>query len=187
VARYHRIEYDAPQRRVVCEPDEERRKKAQALDGSYILKTDRTDLSAEEIWRLYILLTRAENAFRCMKSPLAERPIFHHLDHRVDTHIFLCVLAYHLLVAIEKTLLDHGVHTSWASVRETLATHQICTVVMPTDQGMILKIRQPTKPETPHRELYRLLDVPDQIIRPRKTWIAQGASQGAAATPADSD
>ena len=40
-----------------------------------------------------------------------ERPIFHHLEHRVQTHIFLCVLAYHLLVAIEKRCLDQGVHT----------------------------------------------------------------------------
>ena len=36
--------------------------------------------------------------------------------HRVDTHIFLCVLAYHLLVAIETTLLNQGVHTSWVTV-----------------------------------------------------------------------
>jgi len=34
------------------------------------------------------------------------------------------VLAYHLLTAIEKTLLDGGVHTSWAAVREQLKTHQ---------------------------------------------------------------
>ena len=57
---------------------------------------------------MYMTLTRAENAFRMIKTPLAERPIFHHLEHRVDTHIFLCVLAYHLLVAIETTLLNQG-------------------------------------------------------------------------------
>jgi len=41
-----------------------------------------------------------------MKTPLAERPIFHQHEPRVETHIFLCLLAFHLLVAIEKTLLD---------------------------------------------------------------------------------
>ena len=177
VARYYRLAYDAAARRVTCEPDEEKRQKAQALDGAYILKTDRDDLTAEEIWRIYILLTRAENAFRCMKSPLAERPIFHHLEHRVDTHIFLCVLAYHLLVAIEKTLLDQGVHTSWATVRHTLATHQIATIVLPTDQGMTLRIRRPTKPEAEHLKLYRLLDISSEIMRPRKTWTPQEAAR----------
>jgi len=86
-----------------------------ALAGGYLLKTSRTGLSAEELWSIYMLLTRAENAFRSMKSPLAERPIFHQLQHRVETHIFLCVLAYHLLAAIEKTLLDKGVHGTTGS------------------------------------------------------------------------
>src|SRR6266496_3902614 len=42
------------------------------LDGSYVLKTDRKDLTVEEIWRTYILLTRVEDVFRDMKSPLME-------------------------------------------------------------------------------------------------------------------
>ena len=49
--------------------------------------------AGDELWRIYILLTRAENAFRDMKSPLAERPIFHHTEPRTEAHIFLCVLA----------------------------------------------------------------------------------------------
>ena len=72
--------------------NEPRRELAERLDGSYVLKSDRTDLGAEEAWRIYHLLTRAENAFRCMKSPLAERPIFHQVQRRVATPIFLRVL-----------------------------------------------------------------------------------------------
>ena len=52
-----------------------------------------------------------------MKSPLCERPIFHHLERRVETHIFLCVLAYHLLVCIERSFLEQGIHTSWETLR----------------------------------------------------------------------
>ena len=33
-------------------------------------------------------------------GPLSERPIFHQTETRVETHIFICILAYHLLVAI---------------------------------------------------------------------------------------
>jgi hypothetical protein len=95
-------------------------------------------MTKEEIWRQYILLTRVESAFRAMKSPLMERPIFHHLAHRVETHIFLCILAYHLLATVEKTFLDQGIHTSWATLREQLATHQVVTVVLPTSDGQHL-------------------------------------------------
>ncbi|MDI6773688.1 MAG: IS1634 family transposase, partial [bacterium] len=124
VARYYRLAYDPERHALTWDEDAVRKAKAEQLDGSYVLKTDRQDLTAEEIWRTYILLTRVEAAFRAMKSPLMERPIFHHLEHRTQTHIFLCVLAYHLLVAIEKRFLDRGIHTSWWTLRQELSTHQ---------------------------------------------------------------
>jgi transposase len=171
VVRYYRMAYDAAHRKFRYEVDAEQYDRAQQLDGTYLLRTDRTDLGGEEAWRLYILLTRAEDAFRDMKSPLSERPIFHHLERRVETHIFLCVLAYHLLVAVENTLLDQGVHTSWHTVRETLQTHQVCTVVLPTDRGAVLRIRRGSTPEPEHRKLYELLSVPLEVMRPRRSWV----------------
>jgi transposase len=170
VARYHSLTFDAKTRQLKNEPDEEKREMAASLDGSYLLRTDRQDLSAQEAWRIYASLTRAENAFRCMKSPLSERPIFHHLEHRVESHIFLCVLAYHLLVAIETTLQRQEIHTSWATVRDLLATHQIATIILPTGQNGVLRIRRSATPEPDHRVLYEALGVPTEIIRPVKTW-----------------
>lgn len=168
--------YDAEPKQFLFTLNEAKRHAAEKLDGSCLLKTDRTDLSAEEVWRLYSLLTRAEEAFRAMKSPLAERPIFHQIERRVETHIFLCVLAYHLLVAIEKTLLDRGVHTSWGSVRDILKTHQIATLTLPTDRGSVLRIRKATVPAPQHKELYTLLALPEQIIRPKKIWTESRAA-----------
>jgi len=175
VARYYRMEYDAEAKVFRYSLDEDKRTRAEKLDGSYLLKTDRGDLSAEEAWRIYVLLTRAEAAFRTIKSPLAERPIFHHKEGRVEAHIFLCVLAYHLLISIEKTFLDQGVHTSWATVRQTLKTHQINTIVLPTDSGLVLRIRKGSTPETAHREIYEKLGIGSEIIRPRKTWRSSEA------------
>jgi transposase len=170
VARYHTITYDPTTRMLTHEPNAEKQAKAELLDGGYLLRTDRMDLSAREAWLMYMTLTRAENAFRMIKTPLAERPIFHHLEHRVDTHIFLCVLAYHLLVAIETTLLNQEVHTSWATVRQTLANHQVATIILPTDGGNFLRIRKGMTPEPEHLELYRLLNIPPDVMHPIKTW-----------------
>jgi transposase len=170
VARYYRLSYDEPNRTLSAEFDADKHLHAERLDGCYLLKTSREDLSGDELWRIYILLTRAENAFRDMKSPLAERPIWHHLERRTDTHIFLCVLAYHLLISIEKTLLDKGVHTSWATVRDILKTHQICTVVLPTDDGSCLRMRKAATPDPDVQQFYRHLDISPDIIKPRHTW-----------------
>ena len=170
VARYWRMDYDAQQKVLTRQEDSEKKAVAEKLDGGYVLKTDHPDLTADDIWRTYILLTRVEAAFRAMKSPLAERPIFHHLERRTQTHIFLCVLAYHLLVAIEKRFLDAGVHTSWWTLRQQLSTHQVVTVVLPTGDGRALKIRKGTTPEPAHRDIYSTLKIPTEVIKPVRTW-----------------
>jgi transposase len=173
VARYYAIHYDNERHSLSWTEDVEKKERAKRLDGTYLLRTDRKDLTEDEIWRTYMLLTRVESAFRSMKSPLSERPIFHHLEHRVQTHIFLCVLAYHLLVSIEKMFLDAGVHTSWATLRETLRTHQVLTVVLPASNGDVLKIRKGSTPEPAHKEIYQTLGIPHQVMKPVKTWQAR--------------
>jgi transposase len=170
VARYYEMEYETGTGRLVWKENAEKKERAKRLDGTYVLKTDRTDLSDEEIWRTYMLLTRVESAFRSMKSPLAERPIFHHLEHRVQTHIFLCVLAYHLLVSIEKMFLDAGVHSSWATLREQLRTHQVVTVLLPASNGEVLTIRRGSTPEPSHEEIYQTLEIPHEVMKPVKRW-----------------
>jgi len=171
VARYYVIEPDAECRTVLWSEDSDKKAKAKKLDGTYVLKTDRQDLTTEEIWRSYILLTRVEDAFRDMKSPLMERPIFHQLKHRTQTHIFLCVLAYHLLAVIEQYFLDEGTHTSWATLREELSTHQVVTVVLPTESEGVLRIRKGSTPEPAHRDIYVTLQVPLEVMVPVKTWM----------------
>jgi transposase len=173
VCRYYEIGLDMKTNSLHCKQHAEKMQKAELLDGSYLLKTDRDDLSADEIWRVYMTLTRVEAAFRAMKSPLSERPIFHQLERRVETHIFLCVLAYHLMVAIENTLLERGVHTSWWTVRQILRTHQICTIVLPADNGTVLNIRKASKPEPDHNEVYTLFGIPTEIMSPKKFWTDQ--------------
>jgi transposase len=170
VARYYGIQYQAQPQSLSWQEEIKKKAIAEKLDGSYILRTDRQDLTADEIWRTYMLLTRVEAAFRSMKSPLMERPIFHHLKRRTQTHIFLCVLAYHLLAAIEKRFLDQGIHTSWWSIRQQLSTHQVATIVLPTPNGMVLRIRKAGIPEPEQKRIYEILKIPSQVIKPKKTW-----------------
>jgi transposase len=170
VARYYELAVDPDSGQFSATLKEDQRATAAQLDGCYLIKTDREDLSADDFWRVYALLTRAEDAFRDMKTPLGERPIYHQRESRVDSHIFLCVLAFHLLAAIEKTLLDQGLQTSWATVRDTLKTHQVCTIVLPTKSGQTLRIRKASTPEKEVTELYTLLGLSDQLVKPVSSW-----------------
>jgi hypothetical protein len=80
------------------------------------------------------------------------------------------LLAYHLLAAIEKRFLDQAIHTSWWTLRQQLRTHQVITVVLPTTDGRILKIRKGSVAEPVHRHIYTTLKIPLEVIKPIKTW-----------------
>jgi len=170
VMRYYEVEFDLEKTELRWQEKKELKKRAEELDGAYLLKTDKPGITGEEIWRNYILLTRAESAFRDMKSPLLERPIYHQLEHRAQAHIFLCVLAYHLLVAIEHQLRCRGDYRSWETIREILKTHQVATVVLPTSSGEELHIRRGTVPEPQHVEIYDNLGIPHEPMKPVKKW-----------------
>ena len=71
-----------------------------ALDGIYIIRTSlpETCMTADDTVRSYKLLSQVERAFRSFKTvDLMVRPIRHHLERRVRSHIFLCMLAYYVL------------------------------------------------------------------------------------------
>ena len=82
-----------------------------ALDGLYVIRTSlpQERLDAADTVRSYKLLSNVERAFRCFKTiDLKVRPIHHHLENRVRSHIFLCMLAYyvewHMLAAWREML-----------------------------------------------------------------------------------
>ena len=70
-----------------------------ALDGLYIIRTSVTAqrMDAATCVRTYKSLAQVERAFRSIKTmDLKVRPIHHHLEGRVRSHIFLCMLAYYV-------------------------------------------------------------------------------------------
>jgi transposase len=123
----------------------------------YILRTDRLDLNDREIWSLYVMLTRIENSFRYLKSTLGIRPLFHQKAHRVESHIFISILAYQLLHAIERQLREHGDTRSWSTIRDILSTHDAVTIVHKGTDGKVHKICKAIKSERKHEEIYKRL------------------------------
>jgi hypothetical protein len=69
------------------------------LDGIYVIRTSVQPeaLTSEDTVRAYKDLSTVERAFRSLKTvDLKVRPIFHWLDDRIRTHVFLCMLAYYV-------------------------------------------------------------------------------------------
>ena len=141
-------------------------------EGDYTLRTNRSEWGTSEIWNAYISLGRVETAFRNMKSHLGFRPIFHQCEERADAHLFMSVLAYHLLQAIEHTLRQRGDTRSWWTIRNTLSTHQAYTLTYDelSDSQEWIKhhVRSTSLPDHDQKHIYSLLAVPHTPFKKRR-------------------
>lgn len=137
-------------------------------NGSYFLRTDRTDLDNERIWSLYIMLTTVEDAFRNLKDELGLRPNFHQKPERIEGHIFITVLAYHLLHYIRYRLNQAGLYHRWETVRAWLKTHRIQTSSLPREQGGAIHIRHCTTPTFEQQDVYSALGISNVPVKPKK-------------------
>ncbi|QII11971.1 hypothetical protein KsCSTR_25920 [Candidatus Kuenenia stuttgartiensis] len=127
--------------------------------GTYVLRTNRLDLSGEEISKLHRSLSTVEESFKTMKGNLGLRPNFHHTDTPTIAHVHVTVLAYHILAGILKKLRTAGVHYNWNTIRNILATHIRVTTTMNTKDGCVIDVRTCTAPTEKQHTIYNKLQI----------------------------
>ncbi len=140
-----------------------------SLHGCYFLRSSLTDLPDEDVWHLYISLTRVEEAFRSMKSELGLRPFRHHREDRCEAHAWITVLAYHIQRWIEHSLELSGCPATWNSLKMLLQTHCYSTMIIPSKDGVIRNIRKAGKPDERQRTIYQKLNVEYRNLPVNKT------------------
>jgi transposase len=127
--------------------------------GIYCLTSNRIDLSADALWNTYTMLTDIESAFRSLKSELGMRPIYHQLEHRIDGHIFISIIAYHLLHTIRYQLKQKGIHNSWETIRQILSMQIRVTTALDLKDGGVVRVRQSSQATTEQKEIYNALEI----------------------------
>jgi transposase len=142
---------------------------AAARDGCYVLRSNVTDWTGEELWKAYIQLTQAEAAFRIHKDRLELRPVWHQTAKRVTAHILVCFLAYVLYKTLEGWSRKAGLGSSVPTILEEMARIQSTDVVVPTQDGREARLRCVVRPDPAQSALLdRLgLDLPQRLRLPR--------------------
>src|SRR5205085_4675376 len=110
-------------------------------EGAYLLRSNITDWSDQQLWKAYIQLTQAEAAFRIQKDELSVRPIWHQREDRVQAHILVCFLAFVLWKTLEMWQQRAGLGNSPRTILEELARIQSHDVVLPTTTHGQLRLR----------------------------------------------
>ena len=130
--------------------------------GYYMIRSSIVGGTEREIFDIFNMLLNIEDAFRSMKSELGLRPVHHQIETRCDGHLFITVLAYHVLNSIQTKLREAGVFHNWATIRSRLASHYRLTTSMKRSDGKMLYIRKPSKPEECHKLIYDALGLSHQ-------------------------
>lgn len=161
VRRYYQVKLEEQDGKIALSwtRDNELFAQVSALCGCYVLRTDERTLNEHELWQLYICLTHAEDGFKALKTNLGLRPNPHHKEARVDAHVLICVLAYHLLRTILWTLEQKGDHRNWETLKHVLQTHCYTTILLPTASGQTHRIRKAGQPEECQKAIYRQLGI----------------------------
>jgi len=131
------------------------RNRATLSAGCYLLRTNVSGWSDEELWKAYIQLTEAEAAFRIQKSDLSIRPIWHQKEDRVLVHIFVCFIAYVLRKSLGQLCIKAGLGNEPRRVLDARPEIHSMDVVLPTKSGLEIRTRCVSKP-TDHQQI--LLD-----------------------------
>jgi len=150
---------------------------AELRDGCYLLRTNVSDWTPEELWRAYIHLTDAESAFRTQKDQLSLRPIWHRLGHRIEAHILICFLAYALQKTLEGWCQKAGLGRSPRKVLDELAQIQSTDVTFPTTDGRTVRLRCIVRPDPAQDtllarlglELPKRLSLPGGLAKPTRS------------------
>ena len=114
---------------------------ARLSEGCYLLRSNVTDWSPEDLWQAYIQLTEAEAAFHIHKSDLAIRPVWHQKERRVQAHILVCFLTYVLWKTLAASCRQAGLGDEPRRVFEALSEIAVVDVVLPTKSGTEIRKR----------------------------------------------
>jgi hypothetical protein len=138
-------------------------------EGAYLLRSNITDWSDQQLWKAYIQLTHAEAAFRIQKDQLNVRPIWHQREDRVQAHILVCFLAFVLWKSLEMWQQRAGLGNSPRTVLEELARIQSHDIVLPTATHGQIRLRCVTQPDPAQAALLDRLG----MVLPKRMRISE--------------
>jgi transposase len=128
---------------------------AEQAHGAYLLRTNCPEQDPAKLWRWYMQLTQAEDAFRISKSDLSLRPVYHHKTERVEAHILVCFLSLTLWRTLEMWMSGKGLGNCARQLLKEVATVRSLDVVLPVKE---------TESQTTHEVRLRVIARPDRPV-----------------------
>ena len=145
----------------------------EANQGVYFIRSSITGASETLIWLIYNSIREIESSFRCLKSDLELRPIFHKSETGCDAHLHLGLLAYWVVNTIRFQLKKEGIHSDWREIVRIMNTQKCVTTTMLNDKDERLSVRCCSQPSEKVRKIYTALKMKEAPFVRKKSVVRE--------------
>jgi len=145
----------------------ESKKTSAAKHGVYFIRTNIEKSDEIQLWNVYNTVREVEATFRCLKSDLQLRPVHHQKDQRIESHLYLAILAYQLVNTIRYMLKEEGITSDWRNIVRIMNTQSIQSVVFNNETKKFC-VRKPSKPIKEVLDIYQATHTKSMIPDKKK-------------------
>jgi transposase len=135
--------------------------------GVYFIRTNYEKPREAQLWNIYNTIREVESTFRCLKTDLQIRPIYHQKDERAESHIYLTILAYQMVNTIRYMLKEKGINHDWQNIVRIMNTQTIQSLILPTETKKI-GLTKPSRPIKEALEIYQATNTRSMIPAKKK-------------------
>lgn len=135
--------------------------------GVYFIRTNHPTDQVRHLWDIYNTIREVEATFRCLKTDLNLRPVYHQNDKESRAHLFLAIVAYQVVVSIRYMLKQQGLHYDWTNIVRIMNSQKLVAMSQNTKTKRI-GFKQTTRPNQQVLEIYKACEMSSMHHRLKK-------------------
>jgi hypothetical protein len=139
---------------IVTDINWERIKERERPKGEYFLRYTKQAITEDKIWDAYNLTRDVEAVFRCLKTDLDIRPIYHQKDEYIEPHIWLGILAYQVVNYIRQNLKQQNINYNWTAIVEKMQSMQSSLVTVNNENNEKIYMKLCTRPSKDQQAIF---------------------------------
>lgn len=143
----------------------------QSTIGHYFLRTDLDVKDEKSLWDIYNTIREIESSFRCLKTDLDLRPIYHQKDDSTMAHLHLGILAYWLVNTVRHQLKAKNIKHSWSEIVRIGNTQKIVETIGQNTYNKYIQIKRCTDPNEGLKKIYDALCIKHHPYTKRKSVV----------------
>ena len=139
--------------------------------GVYFIRTNLNPTNEQTLWTVYNTIREIESVFRCLKTDLDLRPIYHKNDDATMAHLHLGLLAYWLVNTIRYQLKAKKINHNWQEIIRITNTQKIITTTGRNTFDEVIQVRRCSEPNAKVKEIYQALGYKNYPFVKRKSVV----------------